>query len=229
MHDAHFHMSDPLLKYSLKGIANASSPEEYNRLREYDYIVSAGIHPWYVDCTEYDAMLPCLEKADMIGEIGLDNTWCSTDLTLQKNIFEKQLKLACKLHKPVILHLKGMEKEAYSYICKYPNTYIVHWHSSKEMIQEYIDLGCYFTIGPSIEIDEAVNEVCRKCPLDKLLLESDGIEAIAWAYGCKEEDVSYLDALTKSIGAISKIKNMPFAEMEIQLDKNFYEIEKKTR
>lgn len=231
MHDAHFHytkaLHDKVVENPIKGICNTSNEIEYKLVKDLFYLVSAGIHPWYVDQVNWDSFFPCLEEAKIIGEIGLDNTWCSTDKTLQKEVFEKQLEYASLHKKPVILHLKGMEKEAYSFVSKYPNTYIVHWHSTKEMIQEYVDLGCFFTIGPSIGIDEAVDEVCRCCPIDKLLIETDGIEAIAWAYKCDEKDVDYFMALKRSIEKIAEIKNVSVSQMEIQLDKNFNTLETK--
>lgn len=76
MHDAHFHISDELFKdfqlYSLKGICNISSIEEYhkvqNYLKQYSFCTSIGIHPWKADSIDFKEMEPYLRKAQFIGK-----------------------------------------------------------------------------------------------------------------------------------------------------------------
>ena len=129
--DAHMHMEEAypaeiLKEQDIACIANAATPEEYKNLRKLQeknpfLWISAGIHPWKVDEVHWDAMLPILEEVDIIGEIGLDSVWCNTDMTLQSRLFEQQLAFAQRYQKPVILHLKGREKEALEYLRRYEN------------------------------------------------------------------------------------------------------------
>ncbi|MBQ0065404.1 MAG: TatD family hydrolase [Firmicutes bacterium] len=227
MHDAHFHFSQNLFKSfqenHLMGICNIENEEEHTLvqgyLQEYPCHTSYGIHPWHVDTVKYASFFPYLEQTRIIGEIGLDNTWCETNLNLQKEVFEKQLAYAHEHHKPVILHLKGMEKEALPFLKKYKNTYLVHWYSCKEYLEEYINLGCYFTVGPSVGIDESVSHLVQKVDIQRLLIESDGISALEWAFETKEVD--YISSLQRSIQEISRIKGMESAFVEKQLDQNF--------
>lgn len=220
MHDAHFHMSDELFKefefHQCKGICNISSIEEYHRiqsyLNQYFFHTSVGIHPWKADMISFEDMEPLLKQAQFIGEIGLDNTWCHVDMNVQMVVFEKQLQLAQDDHKPVILHIKGMEKEALELLKKYKNIYISHWYSCMDYIEEYDEIMDYFTIGPSVGIDEAVNEVVKKIDSHKLLIESDGIDAIEWAIGSRD----YMSTLNHSMKVIQKIKNK-----KIDFDLNF--------
>ena len=185
MIDAHVHVTGELLPYlqNVQCIANADSPEEYRFLKSSGLpVISAGIHPWKADVTDWSAMEPILRTVPVIGEIGLDCVWCDVDMDVQRKVFCRQLKLASELGKPVILHTKGMEREILDTIRQYPNRYLVHWYSCEEYLQEYIELGCRFTVGPDVRAD-----VAMAVPLDRLLIESDGLEAIAWA---KERDVS---------------------------------------
>ena len=225
MNDAHFHYSAALFKElksnQIDGICNVENEEEFNLvqtlLNQYSFHYSCGIHPWHVDSVSYDSFYPYLEKASIIGEIGLDNVWCNTDLNLQEEVFEKQLQYASNQHKPVILHLKGMEKEALEFIRKYPNQYLVHWYSRYDYLEEYIELGCFFTIGPSIGIDDTVSNVAKKVPLNKMLIESDGIDAIEWALGKRD----YLATLQRSLEQISLLKNVSLEKVKKQIEKNF--------
>ena len=77
-----------------------------------------------------------------IGEIGLDNVWCTVDLGVQRTVFERQLAFAQQLGKPVVLHTKGMEREILDTIRYYPKRYLVHWYACPHWLQDYIDLGC---------------------------------------------------------------------------------------
>ena len=226
MHDAHFHISDELFKdfqlYSLKGICNISSIEEYhkvqNYLKQYSFCTSIGIHPWKADSIDFKEMEPYLRKAQFIGEIGLDNTWCDVDTKIQMDVFEKQLQLAYQIKKPVILHIKGMEKEALPLLKKYENCYVSHWYSCMDHLEEYDEVIDYFTIGPSVGKDEAVTQVEKKIDASKLLIESDGISAIEWATGSKE----YIPTLFHSIQMIQAIKGK-----EIDFDLNFEQLLKR--
>lgn len=233
LHDAHVHINDKALIHQMKlhhieAIANVSDSLEYRFIKElqksYDKLYfSAGIHPWKADSTDFEEMLPILNECKIIGEIGLDNIWCNTDMNKQIEIFEKQLQLACTSQKPVILHTKGMEKEILERIRAYPNTYLVHWYSSDHYIQEYADLGCYFTIGVSVGMDEAVNQVVQTVPLDHLLLETDGIDAVSWADGacCTADD--YAPVLKRSVKRTAGILKMDESILKNQLNSNFHD------
>ena len=59
------------------------------------------------------------------------------------DVFEKQLQLGCQLKKPVILHIKGMEKEALPLLKKYENCYVSHWYSCMDHLEEYDEVIDY--------------------------------------------------------------------------------------
>lgn len=234
--DAHIHIdsidtANYLKEKNIACLANAASVKEYELLSKLakddpNLYISAGIHPWNVNYITLDDMKDVLDKVKIIGEIGLDNTWCNTDIDTQKYIFEKQLDYASKTHKPVVLHIKGMEKEAIEYIKKYSNKYLVHWYSCDKYLDEYIDLGCFFTVGPSVVHDETVIEVVRKVDLDKMMIETDGINALSW---CENREVKldeYGYFLNRSINEISKIRNISIEDLEKQFELNFYTFKK---
>ena len=230
MHDAHIHIHDEklvqiLVKNQIPVIANAQNQTQYDFLSLFSNLkISVGLHPWDVETIKLSQLEPLFEKVDYIGEIGMDSEWCQTDLKLQKEIFEQQLAIASNMNKPVILHTKGMEKEIVQCLKKYKNTYIVHWYSCLDYLQEYIDLGCYFTIGPSICTDVAVRQVALKTPLDKILIETDGLSAIEWVENHPIEISDYPLYLKRTISEISKIKNIEKEALEKQIDANFSKI-----
>lgn len=225
--DAHMHMEEAypaeiLKEQDIACIANAATPKEYKNLRELQektpfLWISAGIHPWKVDEVHWDATLPILEEVDIIGEIGLDSVWCNTDMTLQSRLFEQQLAFAQRYQKPVILHLKGREKEALEYLRRYENRYLVHWYSCDAWLQEYIDLGCWFTIGPSLPFDEAVQHVAACVPLDRMLVETDGISACTWCENRKVAPKEHGAILKRSMHKICEMRNISYEKLQEQM------------
>ena len=211
MIDGHIHIIESLLPYlqAVRCIANADSPQEYHFLHNHGFpIISAGIHPWKADTTAWESMEPILHKATAIGEIGLDNVWCAVDMDIQREVFCRQLELASRLQKPVILHTKGMEQEVLHTIRQYPNRYLVHWYSCKTHLQDYISMGCWFTVGPDVLTNDAVKELAQTVPLDRLLIESDGLEALSWAQGKELTPCDYPKVMNEHLEAVAALRNL---------------------
>lgn len=228
IHDAHFHVEDLKLlsfmqEHGISGIVNAASPSEFQQLMKWlkhnDNIqISAGIHPWEADKLAWEDMFPFMEQAPIIGEIGLDNVWCEVSILKQYAILERSLAYASQAHKPVILHLKGLEKEVLPLLHKYKNQYLIHWYSCTDYLESFIDLDCYFSIGPSVNRDSAVQQVARQVPLKRLLIESDGLSALSW---CEQKEITlsqYLDIMNRSIACIKALRAQ--AGIEEQLSEN---------
>ena len=216
-------MTAQLLPY-LKGvvcIANADCAKEYAFLKECGLpLISAGIHPWKADVTPWDEMEPILREVPVIGEIGLDSAWCSVDLDVQRAVFRRQLALAMESGKPVILHTKGMEREILETIRQYPNRYLVHWYACGAHLQGYIDLGCWFTVGPDVLVDKDVEHLARTVPIDKLLIESDGIEGIAWGQGRELTAAEYPLAMQRHLEAVAGLRGMEPDALLRQMQRN---------
>lgn len=214
--DAHVHlderMKEILKDESINAVISCSTPKQCTEAMTFiahhpQKHMSCGIHPWQADTTTWEEMLPWLEKTRIIGEIGMDCVWCDCDLHLQKNIFERQLAYAHHYQKPVVLHTKGMEKEILEQIKHYPNKYQVHWYSCEKYIEAYRSLDCYFSIGPFPSIDPNVHKVVEMIPLDRLMIETDGISAVEWAMNHPLENDAYLSSLQRIAEEIAKIKN----------------------
>lgn len=171
-------------------MVSAGYPQEAERLEEIRrrqdnagiLIPTYGLHPWHADLEALKRMEPFLEHSMLIGEIGMDSVWCEVPLNLQREVFEYQLALAGGKGRPVILHTKGQEKTIADIIRKYPNRYLVHWYSSEFWQEEYLDLDCYFSIGPDVWWNSAVRKLAQRVPADRLLIETDGMGAVRWAY-----------------------------------------------
>ena len=223
--DAHVHVTPSLLPFldGIPCIANADSSEEYFRLMKNKLphmTISAGIHPWKAECTSWSEMEPVLRACTVIGEIGLDGTWCDTDIRVQREVFHRQLFLAHTLGKPVILHTKGMEGEVLQAIRQYPNRYLVHWYSCPNFLHEYMELDCWFTAGPDLCSNSCVQRLAKTVPLNRLLAESDGLEGIIWGQGLPLTPSDYPESMRQLLQTLALLRNIPVDLLSSQMTEN---------
>ena len=124
-----------------------------------------------------------------------------------------------KRNKVVSLHTKDAEEEIYEVLKKFNyNKAIIHWYSGDiEILEKYIDLGCYFTISVDIGYSEKANEVLNKIPIDKLLLETDGPTALEWVNG----EYGYPSEIKSVYEKVAKFKNIELKELINIIENNF--------
>lgn len=147
-------------------------------------LFSIGIHPYDINLinensfTELELFLSH-KNCKAIGECGLDKLK-NTDLTLQQLILQKQLELAIRYNKPVIIHCVKAFDELIE-ICKPFSTkipIIIHgFNKSEELALQLISQGFYLSLNHTIfnkkEFDFA------KLPLSKIFLETDDYQLIS--------------------------------------------------
>ena len=193
----------------------------------YDEIYPAlGIHPEEVQMNrdienQIDSVISVIKenrlKICAIGEIGLDHHFVKDkDLyPLQIKIFEQMLTLAQELELPVNLHTKGAEKIIFDMLPSFnlPNVNI-HWYSGpEEFLNLGIDRGYFFSITPAIRYSPAVKKTVLSVDIEHLLLESDG----PVKYSGKDGTPAMIKEVLRSI---SKFKDVPIDELEIQIYEN---------
>ena len=123
---------------------------------EYPFVYGAiGVHPDEVgnlDETQFARMERLLdkEKIKAVGEIGLDYYWDKENHDLQKEWFIRQLDLARKKEKPVIIHSREAAADTMEIMKEYASGLrgVIHCYSySAEMAKEYVKMGYYIGIG----------------------------------------------------------------------------------
>lgn len=199
-----------------------------------DLYYSMGIHPFDADIVDQQfgsSYEDLIKDANLIGEIGMDACWCDTPFEDQERAFVMSLDLAKKYNKPIILHTKMMEARIYEILKDYDLDMVIHWYSCDKYVREFIDLGCHFTIGPAIFVDENVRNMVKLLPLDRILVETDGVEAIEWLFKKKFDPSNLRNILEAVINELADIKHVSFdvmsdyllANSERLLRKDFYE------
>ena len=208
-------------------IANSMDIESYIKNKEYSkkskFIKPCfGIHPW--KAAEYkgdlQALIPYIEESEIIGEIGLDYLWVEDKNTFepQRNVFYFILEESIKRNKVVSLHTKDAEEEIYNALKKYNySKAIIHWYSGDIItLEKLIALGCYFTISVDIGYSKKTDEVLKKIPIDRLLLETDGPTALEWVNG----EYGYPKEIKNVYEKVAKHKNISVKELITVVEEN---------
>jgi TatD DNase family protein len=142
---------------------------------------SIGIHPWCLVENRVEADLQIIEKKLQepsclaLGECGLDKR-IEIPMDLQQQVFEKQLALAQKYKKPVIIHCVAAFDELIAVIknLKIAVPIIIHGFSKNvQVAKQLLDNGFYLSFGKYLLQNPDLETVFRTIPSDRFFLETD--------------------------------------------------------
>lgn len=151
---------------------------------------SIGIHPWFIVKERLDSDFEILESKLQkpsclaMGECGLDKR-IEIPMELQQSVFEKQLVLAQKYQKPVVIHCVAAFQQLIEIIKKLNITVpiLIHGFSkSEQLAKQLLDNGFYISFGKYLLLNPELELVFKNMPNDRFFLETDtvdeGIEAV---------------------------------------------------
>jgi len=145
---------------------------------------SVGIHPWYIDENRLATDLQVIEEklklseCLALGECGLDKR-IEVPMALQIEVFQKQIALAEKYQKPLVLHLVAAFDELIEIKkrLKISVPIVIHGFSkSEQLAKQLIDNGFYLSFGKYLLRNKEMETVFKSIPNDKFFLETDTIE-----------------------------------------------------
>jgi TatD DNase family protein len=157
------------------------------------------------------------EKVVCLGEIGLDYYWVKEleERERQKEMFIYQLALAKDKNLPTSIHIREATQDALDILKKHAKTpFVLHcFNASEEILNEYLKLDCYFAIGGVVTFKNATNlqEVVKKIPLDRLLIETDAPYLSPVPYRGKLNEPKYIKETLKFI---ADLRGMSFEELD---------------
>lgn len=152
------------------------------------YLYAAvGIHPnstadlpddWLIRLEDYALH----EKVVAIGEIGLDYYWDRAPVAVQQAAFAEQLELAFETALPVIIHNRDASADVLRILRESSlrevespgvfHSFLADW----ETAEQALELGCFlgFTGPITYKKNDALREIVRRMPLDRIVVETDG-------------------------------------------------------
>lgn len=194
--------------------------------KEYPFVyATVGLHPAEEEIytEELEKRLEEMareEKVLAIGEIGLDYHWMTKSKEEQKEIFRKQLALAERLGKPVVIHTREAMEDTIEILNEFPEVKgILHcypgsFETAKQMIGRF-----YLGIGGVLTFKNAKKlvEVVQKIPLEYLVLETDcPYMAPVPHRGQRNEPIFTKEVAEK----IAEIKGISYEEVVRQTNQN---------
>lgn len=175
---------------------------------------SFGYHPIHaaeVSDDDFEELEKVLydQKADAVGEIGLDYHWYPEQKEIQKKIFKKQMKIAEKLKLPVIIHAREALEDTLEIIKEFPNVNgVMHSFAgnSKEAM-EFIDEGYIIGISGPITFKNGINQkdVAKNISLDNIVVETDGPYLTPVPFRGKTNLPEYVEYIISEIALQKKI------------------------
>lgn len=138
---------------------------------------TVGIHPSEIE-EDFDfeklKELAKNKKVVAIGEIGLDYFYpMPLQKSLQKHFFTKQIEIAEELNLPIVIHSRDAFDDLYEILKTKNLRGVIHCFSgdTKEL-KRFLELGYYIGFN-GIIFKADLDEVIKKTPNDKILLETD--------------------------------------------------------
>ena len=210
-----------------KIIIPAVEPSTFERIiniaDKYENIYcAAGIHPseakTYTNEVEDKIAEYCKNKKVVaIGECGLDYYWDKSFNDLQKDVFKRQILLANKLNKTLIVHDREAHLDTLSLLkenAKKETPVVMHCFSgSYEFGKECIKEGYYLAFGGVSTFKNAkkVHEVIEKMPMEFMLLETDSPYLTPEPHRGQRNEPAYLKYVVEKI---AQIRNITTEEVE---------------
>ncbi len=190
-----------------------------------------GIHPGEIKLAESEESYAFIEEniahADLIGEIGLDfwYKWVRKDdikKNEQREVFRRQLAIAKKFDKPVVVHTRGTWRECFETVKEFGiKKANFHWYSGPvDVLDEIIKSGYYVSSGPALAFSPQSREAMAHAPIERTLIETDSPvyfnypDELGGGFKSTPKDVF------KSFEAYVKLKNIPAPGAAEILNKN---------
>lgn len=180
--------------------------------------VVCGVHPHDAKNASSEDLLKieklCLKpKVVGVGEIGLDFHYNFSEPDIQREIFIYHLKMAKLIKKPVVIHSRESQPELIEILKKekYYNGAIHCFSGNQAEADILLDMGFYlgFTGVITFPKSEALREVVKNTPMDRILSETDSPYLAPLPYRGKRNEPAYVSEVVKKI---AEIKDISFNE-----------------
>jgi len=190
---------------------------------------SVGVHPnHHEDFTREQLLqLASHQKVIAIGETGLDYYRSTGQNDWQQEQFRLHIDIAKQLHKPLIIHTREAQLDTIE-IMKEQNASdiggVMHCFTENwEMAKAALDLGFYISISGIVTFKNAkiVQEVAKKIPLDRLLIETDSPYLAPEPMRGKPNEPAYVRHTAEFLATLRQV---PLEEIAEHTTHNFFNL-----
>ena len=177
-----------------------------------DVYITLGIHPECVD-DSYEELESIINnnvdnpKFIAIGEIGLDYHYEGYDRDKQIELLDKQLTLAEKINKPVVIHCRDAFNDMIELLRKHNNRGVIHcFEGTLDEYKQYEELGYYIGVDGNVTFKNSkTRDVIKDIPMDRILLETDSPYLTPEPYRGTPNNPSYILNIAEYIANLKNI------------------------
>ncbi len=208
-------------------------PQVYDLAQANDNVfASVGVHPCYEDVKEPSTAelieLASDPKIIAVGETGLDYFRIEDqDMTWQRDRFVRHINAAKEVDKPLIIHTRAAAEDTMRILkeegadqCRgVMHCFAEDW----EVAKQALDLGFYISFSGIVTFKSATNvqEVARKCPPDRILVETDAPYLAPVPLRGKMNEPAYVRHTAQFVADLRGLELTTLAE---QTTDNFFEL-----
>ena len=204
-------------------------PNVLQTAKAYPFVyASVGLHPHHEGVEpSVDELVQYAsdDKVIALGETGLDYYRATGDLTWQRELFVRHILAAKIVKKPLIIHTREAKEDTLTILKKQSASDVqgvMHCFTEDwETAQKALDLDFYISISGIVTFKNAatVQEVAKKIPLDRLLVETDSPYLAPVPYRGKPNEPAYVKHTAEYIAALRCIT---FDELQAATTANFF-------
>jgi TatD DNase family protein len=162
-----------------------------------------------------------------IGETGLDYYRSAGDQAVQEQAFREHIQVARAVNKPLIIHtrdarsdtLRVLREEKADEVRGVMHCFTEDWATAEQAM----DLGFYISISGIVTFKNAValQDVAKKVPLTRLLIETDSPYLAPIPYRGKPNEPAYVRHVAEFL---AQLRGEPFEKLAEHTTKNFEEL-----
>lgn len=237
--DTHVHLNNPDLLVKVEEVISLALEEGVQKFivpgydfetskialelaHKYPFIYAAiGYHPTEIKGygeKEYKWLEENVDdpKVVAIGEVGFDFHWDSTTKEEQEEAFIRQIEIAKKVNKPLVIHSRDAIQLTYDTLKKHNASMVggvMHCYSgSLEMAPLFIKENFYLGVDGPVTFSNAkeIVKVVKEIPIEWLVTETDSPYLTPHPYRGKENQPKYIPLI---VNKISEIRGMEITEV----------------
>ncbi|MCH2220092.1 MAG: TatD family hydrolase [Dechloromonas sp.] len=189
---------------------------------------TVGVHPEFTGVEEPTVerliALAAHPKVIAIGETGLDYYWQKDKPEWQRERFRNHIRAAKACGKPLVVHtrdsavdtLRLMKEEGADAVGGVMHCFTEDW----TVATEALDLGFHLSFSGIVTFKNAltVKDVAQKCPLDRLLVETDAPYLAPVPYRGKQNEPAYVRYVAEEI---ARLRSLSLDEVAQATTENF--------
>jgi TatD DNase family protein len=216
-------------------LINQVVENEKDESDKYRFITQAEVY----EEENYQKLIDSSDKVVAIGEIGLEYFRLSEDKEelekikeLQREVFKKQLNLAKKNNLPIIIHCREAHDDLYSILYDFVRGQapsedwgVIHCFSGDyELAKKYNSLGLKISFTGLITFANQWDEVIKKIPLEKIMVETDSPYLSPVPYRGKRNEPLNVKEVVKKIAELKGLEVEEVAEITYNNAKRLFKI-----